>query len=91
MGTPIIKHSLVKLTEPSASGRTSADGVARGARAHGRKDARLVEVDGVARAVEITCACGETTVVELVFDAPQPALPSKQAPPLDRTAGGSPA
>lgn len=68
MSSQIIKHTLVKLASPAS---------ARGAnpareRPHARKEARLVQIDGEARAIEITCACGEKTVVELVFDAPRP-------------------
>lgn len=92
MGTPIIKHSLVKLTSTPAAGRPGASAASpRGARAHGRKEARLVEIDGAVRAIEITCACGDTTVVELAFDAPKAALPSKPAAPNTRPAGGNPA
>lgn len=64
----IIKHTLVKLassSNPSARANTSGR-----ERNHARKEARLVEIDGAPRAIEITCACGEKTVVELVLDAP---------------------
>jgi hypothetical protein len=38
------------------------------------KRARLVEVDGVVRAIECTCSCGETTLLELEYpsDARKP-------------------
>lgn len=31
------------------------------------KSARLVHVDGTARAIEIRCSCGELTLVELTY------------------------
>jgi hypothetical protein len=68
MTSPIIKSSLVKLNAPAARVRQAA-----GERHNGRKTARLVEVDGRVRAIEVTCACGETTLVELAFESPTPA------------------
>ncbi|MBI5365143.1 MAG: hypothetical protein HZA53_18340 [Planctomycetes bacterium] len=65
MSSQIIKHTLVKLGAPAPTRGSSASKD----RQHGRKDARVIQVDGEARAIEITCACGEKTVVELVFDA----------------------
>lgn len=36
------------------------------------KVARLVRVEGVVRAIELACTCGETTLVELEYeDAPR--------------------
>ncbi len=32
------------------------------------KSARLVQIDGVAKAVEVTCSCGEVHMVELDFE-----------------------
>jgi len=43
-----------------------------GAQACGRKSVRFVEHEGRPRAIEFTCTCGETTLVELVFEE-QPA------------------
>ena len=34
----------------------------------GKKSVRFVEHDGRPRAVEFSCSCGETTLVELVFE-----------------------
>lgn len=67
MSTRIIKHSMVKLGAPAP---------ARGAcaprdRQPARKQARAIQIDGEIRAIEFTCSCGETTVVELEFDAPK--------------------
>jgi lysyl-tRNA synthetase class I len=39
-----------------------------GARPCGKKSVRFVEHDGRPRAIEFTCSCGETTLVELVFE-----------------------
>jgi hypothetical protein len=63
MNTPILKHPFVKVAGHGAGGAS-----ARGPQ-HGRASARLVEAGGEVRAIEITCACGETSLVELVFDA----------------------
>ncbi len=32
------------------------------------KNARLIEVGGVVRGVEFTCACGERSVIEIEYD-----------------------
>jgi hypothetical protein len=42
------------------------------AAAHGRKSVRFVEHEGRPRAIEFSCSCGETSLVELVFEE-QPA------------------
>ena len=34
-----------------------------------RKDVRLVVLDGTVRGIELTCSCGETTLIELEFPA----------------------
>lgn len=43
------------------------------------KAARVVRIDGEARAIEITCSCGETTLVELEYGEPSPAPQSATA------------
>ena len=43
------------------------------------KAARVVQIDGEARAIEITCSCGETTLVELEYGEPSPAPQSATA------------
>lgn len=64
----IIKHTLVQLASPQApAARSAPNGRERN---HARKEAKLVEIDGAPRAIEITCTCGEKTVVELVLDVP---------------------
>lgn len=67
MTSPIIKNTHVQMSA-AASPRAAAPGRER---VHGRRAARLVEVDGAVRAVEITCTCGETTLVEFTFDEKQ--------------------
>lgn len=63
----IIKHTLVnwraRKRRPREARRTDASATTR-------KEAKLVEIDGAPRAIEITCTCGEKTVVELVLDVP---------------------
>jgi hypothetical protein len=66
MTSPIIKNAFVKLNSPANAG--ARPGAAAHERAHGRRSARLVEIDGAVRAVEITCPCGETTLVEFAFE-----------------------
>ena len=34
------------------------------------KRVELVRLEGVVRAIELTCSCGEVTVLELAFEAP---------------------
>ncbi len=57
----IIKHQRVRL------GQGLGESDAR-PRAPGKKHVRAIEHDGVVRAIEITCSCGETTRVELVLE-----------------------
>jgi hypothetical protein len=67
----IIKHQRVRLGAEDAETRPRA--------AAGKKHVRTIEHDGAVRAIEITCACGEITRVELVSEsnakADQPAPP----------------
>lgn len=43
------------------------------------KAARLIEIGGVVRAIEVTCTCGERTVVELEFANPTAAPTERHA------------
>ena len=65
----IIKRERVLLAgvEPKAPLRSTA-----GAGACRKKDVRLLEHEGRVRAIEFTCSCGESSLVELVFEE-QPA------------------
>ncbi|MEM6674500.1 MAG: hypothetical protein AAF726_16760 [Planctomycetota bacterium] len=59
MNRVILKSSGLK-HEPNAEPRyAGATGEER------RPDVRIVEVDGVVRAIEIVCSCGERTTVEI--------------------------
>ena len=60
----IIKRERVVLAggEPKSLARSS------GAALCGKKSVRFVEHEGRPRAIEFTCSCGETTLVELVFE-----------------------
>jgi hypothetical protein len=61
----IIKKSRVKLDEHPEQRCASAR--------EARKSARLLEEEGLVRAVEVTCRCGEKTVIELEYDSdPEP-------------------
>lgn len=51
---PIIKNRLVRLeTKPQSCGKS--------------KQVQVLEDEGVIRAIEIRCSCGETTVIELEY------------------------
>jgi len=66
MSSPIIKHNLVKLEAGAAPKAPLRE------RPRARKSARLVEVDGQVRAIEVSCSCGETILVELSIESPAP-------------------
>jgi hypothetical protein len=68
----IIKRNAVRLGErpnPSTASAPSTGGCAP------LPGARLLRADGVVRAIEVTCACGEVTVLELEYDALPEARP----------------
>ena len=64
MQTRIIKKSRVQVEEGAPSRRVDRSR----ARSTCTKSARLLEEDGLVRAVELTCSCGETTVLELEYE-----------------------
>jgi hypothetical protein len=67
----IIKNSSVRATHPGASfARPSATRACE-------KSVELLRQGGVVHALQLTCSCGDTTVVEL--DYPQPHLPEESA------------
>jgi hypothetical protein len=77
---PIIKRNAVRFDDrPAADGTGPAKQGGRCAPAVG---ARLLRADGVVRAIEVTCACGEVTVLELEY-ADQPADPLGHPEELD--------
>jgi hypothetical protein len=63
----IVKKQFVQVdaprpAQPSRAGRAAASRCEKGL--------RPLRIEGVVRAVEITCSCGETTVVELEYPEP---------------------
>lgn len=79
----VLKHSKVALDATTDRRAASASNGACATRS-----AELVRIDGVPVAVEVTCSCGEVTLVQFVEpDAPDPsaapvggALPNTPAP-----------
>jgi len=69
----IIKKELVRLSEAGAPPAPARGLAARAAR-H-QKGVQLVRVDGRVAALELTCACGERSVIELEY--PDPAAPTE--------------
>lgn len=75
----IIKRRSIQLEPAAPEGCAPGHAVVRpgvrpGARAAQGASARLLRADGVVRAIEVTCACGDVTVIELDYadpDAPQ--------------------
>jgi len=62
---PIIKRNSVRFDENAPpTARPNPKGSGRCAPTPGT---RLVRADGVVRAIEVTCACGEVTVLELDY------------------------
>jgi hypothetical protein len=43
------------------------------AKCDSEKSVQLLEDRGAVRAIEIRCACGDTTIIELDYDSPAPA------------------
>lgn len=52
-----------------------------GAAVQHEKALRVVEEDGVARAFELTCSCGDVTVIELEYSSPEAEAVPAPAPP----------
>jgi hypothetical protein len=71
---PIVKRDQVRF-DPDATARPAGQRSCANARG---KQARLVRVEGIVRAIEFTCACGEVSLLELEFD---PASAKPQSPP----------
>lgn len=70
--SPIYKRDRVELESQRHRGGATH---AHASDAAPARSARLIEIGGVVRAIEFTCACGERTVLELEFDgavAPPP-------------------
>jgi hypothetical protein len=62
-------QSIVKKQFVQVDGMPAADLVRPGARAAQRckKSVRVLRLENVVRALEVTCSCGETTVVEIEY------------------------
>jgi hypothetical protein len=63
--------SIIKRTRVHV-GPVAAAGAAGAPCARAEKRVRLLEHEGVVRAIELTCSCGEVSVVELDYDRPRP-------------------
>ena len=62
-----MSHSVIKKNAVRVAGAASVSaGVAAASVAHS-KSVRLVRIEGVVRLIELTCSCGETSVVELDY------------------------
>lgn len=62
------RQSIEAVPQPSRSEREDAGNRPRRC----AKSVRLVEDAGVPRAIEVTCSCGEVTLVELAFERKDP-------------------
>lgn len=74
----IIKRRRVRVA-PEAARPIGAAGRAEGA-CRVEKGVRLLEADGRVHAIELTCSCGEVSVVELDYAAPARAAAPAQTP-----------
>jgi hypothetical protein len=72
MKSPIIKRAQVQLAGVSSTGPTTGPSPAAPlpTRCVTRKTATLVESAGRPVAIEVTCSCGETTLIELELPTP---------------------
>lgn len=74
----IIKRNAVRLGERAPN--PGAPASFSSSRCAPPTSARLLRADGVVRAIEVTCACGEVTVLELEYDtAETQVVPGPQA------------
>ena len=69
----IIKKELVRLAQAGAPPATARATAPRAARHH--KSVQLLRVGSRVRALELTCSCGETSVVELEY--PEDSAPTE--------------
>ncbi len=65
--TGVIKRAQVRMDDDKVSVRPTAAGVARPESKRPASGARILRVDGRAHAIEVTCACGRKTVLELDY------------------------
>jgi len=78
MQSPIIKRAQVQPARSGASAAAPDAPAAPPARCTVPKRASLIEAGGRPVAIEVTCSCGETTIVELEFPAGRPATPAEE-------------
>jgi hypothetical protein len=71
----IIKSSVVRAVGPGAQAATGRPGGSRGGARSCDKSVELLREGGVVHALQITCSCGDKTVVELEY----PAEPNDEA------------
>jgi len=64
----IIKAAQVKLEGHDVNNFTDSGSIGTAPKRALQKSARLVHVDGVARAVEVSCSCGDVHLIELDFE-----------------------
>lgn len=64
----VIKGERIQVGEPAGRTHSKGSGSAHHARARG---VRLVKVDGRVAAIELTCSCGEVSVLELSYEEPK--------------------
>ena len=69
MNSNIIKHQRVIVHGSGSSSSVRAGRARADAACASRKAVRLVEHEGQVRGIELTCDCGESTLIELVFEA----------------------
>lgn len=65
----IIKHELVRVEENDPA---RVDSSGHGKACVAEPSARLLEIEGRAHAIEVTCGCGEVIVLELDYGAQAP-------------------
>ena len=63
----IVKKQFVQLDGPVAAHGPRASTASQRC----SSSVRLLRIEGVVRALEVTCTCGETTVVELEYGSPK--------------------
>jgi hypothetical protein len=64
----VIKRERVQLGTPAR--KASAKSPSCAPHGHGR-GVRLVKIDGRIAAIELTCSCGEVSMLELCYDEPK--------------------
>jgi hypothetical protein len=80
MKSPIIKRAQVQFAG-TASTDTTAPAAPLPTRCTTRKSATLIESGGRPIAIEVTCSCGEKTLVELeLHSAENSATPERRSP-----------